>query len=769
MPIFVAFYSFKGGVGRTAAAANVGWSLASRGQRVVLMDMDLEAPGLVKLPELAPPDDKPTSGIVEVAATYACTGRVPDLRDHAYPVAAPHSSGRLWVVPAGATGNTYVPTLARLDWHSLHPVLGSDPFVQELRAGVCSLDDPQYVLVDVGTGFSDVAGLTTHRLADTVVLVFNLTRGCIEGTELAYRSMTEREDPPHIVLVASPVPPAASEDSAAEGRIESARKLMPLGSRRRQPIVRVPYEPGLAQGDVLAVKEPSQFAVAATAYEQLRTLIQSASKDALLALEQARGLVSSGQVRGALAELRAQTEKDPDDAMARTALGTLLLAIGRTDEARVAFEEALAIGPSMLAARGLGEALVELDQGDEALESLRRAKELGDESPALYRAMARAAQKIGDLSLMREANRRSIGTSPEMLQDEDPEPAVAPPEPQRSGLQHPRRTSQQPVFDPEALWDSVTGSAAPDGAEETAPASAPAPTKAFEPLIRLIINASCKLDVDPEQARRQAEFASVSALSACTLAARAVLDRTPDRRRGVNANLMLPIAYDRRMGRVADTIGCLAEMPGYEPACRLWGTDAPDDCSRLLVVVAESLDAGYKGFWIPSWRHQERELPGAPRALREGAHAVFRNALPALEDLDPKLRVRWEAYMRDVFKEGMFLSLAVAQASSTGEESHAAVLNINVGGERPWLRAYHREWLGLVAAAVSPFTTIAVHAYGIALAATIALESASRTRLTLPIPEPLPPVLDLADRVRRWMDDRQVAALNADEDDRDDA
>jgi MinD-like ATPase involved in chromosome partitioning or flagellar assembly len=40
------FYSYKGGVGRSMALANVGVMLASAGHRVLLVDWDLEAPGI---------------------------------------------------------------------------------------------------------------------------------------------------------------------------------------------------------------------------------------------------------------------------------------------------------------------------------------------------------------------------------------------------------------------------------------------------------------------------------------------------------------------------------------------------------------------------------------------------------------------------------------------------------------------------------------------------------------------------------------------------
>ena len=40
------FYSFKGGVGRSMALANVAFMAAMNRQRVLVMDWDLEAPGL---------------------------------------------------------------------------------------------------------------------------------------------------------------------------------------------------------------------------------------------------------------------------------------------------------------------------------------------------------------------------------------------------------------------------------------------------------------------------------------------------------------------------------------------------------------------------------------------------------------------------------------------------------------------------------------------------------------------------------------------------
>ena len=57
----VTFYSFKGGVGRSMALANVAVLLARTGKKVLCVDWDLEAPGLDRYFR-AVPRSTPTAG-----------------------------------------------------------------------------------------------------------------------------------------------------------------------------------------------------------------------------------------------------------------------------------------------------------------------------------------------------------------------------------------------------------------------------------------------------------------------------------------------------------------------------------------------------------------------------------------------------------------------------------------------------------------------------------------------------------------------------------
>src|SRR5438309_1920072 len=72
----ITFYSFKGGVGRTMALVNVAADLVRRGRKVLVVDFDLEAPGLETYKRLRPP--KPHRGIVEYVTKFRRTKEVPD-------------------------------------------------------------------------------------------------------------------------------------------------------------------------------------------------------------------------------------------------------------------------------------------------------------------------------------------------------------------------------------------------------------------------------------------------------------------------------------------------------------------------------------------------------------------------------------------------------------------------------------------------------------------------------------------------------------------
>ena len=59
----VVFFSIKGGVGRSTAMAATAWALAQSGKRVLVIDLDLESPGLSS--SLLPNERRPLFGVTD--------------------------------------------------------------------------------------------------------------------------------------------------------------------------------------------------------------------------------------------------------------------------------------------------------------------------------------------------------------------------------------------------------------------------------------------------------------------------------------------------------------------------------------------------------------------------------------------------------------------------------------------------------------------------------------------------------------------------------
>jgi tetratricopeptide (TPR) repeat protein/cellulose biosynthesis protein BcsQ len=215
----VTFYSYKGGTGRTMALANTACLLGQGSSprpgdsgphrlpaRVLAVDWDLEAPGLhsylVPQPNAgaasgagagasrggAGVDSQP--GLVdlfeELAATSSGGGVEPDevinrvsLDRFVAPTVFPNVS----VMTAGRFDRDYPARVTRFDWPALFEA------APELIAAVGQrlAEDFDYVLIDSRTGVTDISGICTMLLPDTLVAVFTPNTQSLSGLVAAVR------------------------------------------------------------------------------------------------------------------------------------------------------------------------------------------------------------------------------------------------------------------------------------------------------------------------------------------------------------------------------------------------------------------------------------------------------------------------------------------------------------------------------------------------------------------------------------------------------
>lgn len=225
----ITFYSYKGGVGRTLAVANVARYLARFGQDVVVMDFDLEAPGLHYKFALHQhrESDKPLRGIVDLLHSFVTQGKLPDsLDDYVYDVGKRQGSGRLRLLPAGnAPSARYWKKLAAIDWHALfydeQDPLGI-PLFEELRLWIEETLKPDFLLIDSRTGITEIGGVATTVMSDMVVCLLINNPENLEGAREVLRSIRKTprlagRKPVEILPVVTRIPQA--EDTAVEDQV----------------------------------------------------------------------------------------------------------------------------------------------------------------------------------------------------------------------------------------------------------------------------------------------------------------------------------------------------------------------------------------------------------------------------------------------------------------------------------------------------------------------------------------------------------------------
>lgn len=288
----VTFYSFKGGTGRTMSLANVAWILASNGKRVLVMDWDLEAPGLHRYftPFLGDPDLASTEGLIDLVRKFEL--RVPrttdeDLREYArverYATTLTSTfpdGGYIDFVSSGKQTEEYSETINTYDWRGFYERRDGAAFLHALREDMRRNYD--YVLIDSRTGFGDTSGITTMMLPDVLVNCFTLNTQSVDGGADIARDV--KRGAPHVKIIPVPMRVDYAEQEKLEASRDHARRrfqeFLKDTPRAADPdsywgAVEIPYRSYFAYEEVLATvaDTPRQPASLLAAYERLTTAV----------------------------------------------------------------------------------------------------------------------------------------------------------------------------------------------------------------------------------------------------------------------------------------------------------------------------------------------------------------------------------------------------------------------------------------------------------------------------------------------------------------
>lgn len=266
------FYSYKGGVGRTLALMNSAVELATSGQRVLVVDFDLEAPGLhtYSLPQ----PRVPSKGLVDYVSTYIASEVAPELEPYVYECGGiGKKGGELWVMPAGRFDAQYQSRLHSIDWTRLYSAMHGFALFENLRAQWKQHLSPDYVFIDSRTGHTDVGGICTRQLPDSLVILFFPNSQNLGGVSSVVKSVrtesTERRKAPSTIhFVMSNVPSLDDENQILSEMMGRFSKELELTS---PPLV-INHYPSLdlLNQEIFTLKKP-RTALA----EQYRALVQA--------------------------------------------------------------------------------------------------------------------------------------------------------------------------------------------------------------------------------------------------------------------------------------------------------------------------------------------------------------------------------------------------------------------------------------------------------------------------------------------------------------
>jgi hypothetical protein len=292
------FYSFKGGVGRSMALANVADILARKGASVLMIDFDLEAPGLEQFFPVSQPTIRENLGLLDLLLTYKRSmsrGERPQnerpefthLESFIVPIYESLSVGRLDLMPAGRREgikqlSEYAVDLRKFDWQDFFFNWAGENFFEWMRnaldTGSARKGCVQWagrggydvVLVDSRTGVTELGGICAYHLADIIVMLCAPNQQNVEGTRDMVRDFSSpevmelrRERPVQFVIVPARVEqrsPGALDEF--RGNFESVfGTYQPVELRRTNLSfwdLMIPYDPAYAFDEAVLFFQPKR-------------------------------------------------------------------------------------------------------------------------------------------------------------------------------------------------------------------------------------------------------------------------------------------------------------------------------------------------------------------------------------------------------------------------------------------------------------------------------------------------------------------------------
>jgi len=337
------FYSYKGGVGRSMALANVADRLCRQRLKTLIIDFDLEAPGLERFFPIETQAARENPGLLDLLIAYKQAMSQPvgrgsrdfqQLERYIFPIYFElPGGGSLHLLPAGTRADeaqlsNYAYQLRTFDWQEFYFEWGGELFFQWLTREIGNRYD--IALVDSRTGVTEMGGVCAYQLADVLVMLCAPNAQNLLGTREVLRNFNServralRKNRALQVLVA---PARVQQDSPALEKFRSAfavfedsapASLKGMGLSFWD--LMMPYDPAFAFEERLASDQSPKFDGALQhAYDRLAMIVASmgpeGSKAANAGKRMASGVAGApGAPAGSMPQI--ELEYDPTKSIA---------------------------------------------------------------------------------------------------------------------------------------------------------------------------------------------------------------------------------------------------------------------------------------------------------------------------------------------------------------------------------------------------------------------------------------------------------------------
>ena len=318
----ITFYSFKGGVGRSMALANIAAIYAQRGKRVLALDFDFEAPGLHRYfltkekdeERYAPagqqkgvlnffdtlrtwlratfPEGHDFKGVETQDKLRAFVSEQLDSGQYLYqvPLKNPNTKQapdtQIDFIAAALFDATYPELVRTFDWLDFY-----DRYAEVFPAFVSALTRRyDVVLVDSRTGVTDIGSICTMVLPDKLVLVFAPNEQSLSGAlDAGWQAVQGRKSAPESKVL--PIFPLVSRVEEGEEQrkrewlararqsfeqLLSAAYGVPVDLNAYFNIIRIPHKSYFAFGEHIAATEQAanEFGSMAQAFQRLADALE---------------------------------------------------------------------------------------------------------------------------------------------------------------------------------------------------------------------------------------------------------------------------------------------------------------------------------------------------------------------------------------------------------------------------------------------------------------------------------------------------------------